>query len=172
MPASKYNRRLCEICGRKDFNARMLGPLLHTTTISAHFNCVLFSAQTPDTTSIAAQPEDDAIAGVTSRFIRSVGTHAKKLVIFFICSILFSTSEISHFLSRFSLFHFCQRCDFCKRNGANTGCCFDIGTDDVVRFCPKQYHVDCGLQGGASFNVSDGRGTVSICYEHRDHIER
>lgn len=168
MPGSKYINRKCEICGRNNFNARMLGPLLHTTTISAHFNCVLFSPQTPDATSIAKCPEDDAIAGVKSRFIRNVGMHAKKLVIF-LFSFRFSAITYSQFPSRFISF---QRCDFCKKNGANAGCCFDVGTDTVIRFCSKKYHADCGLQKGASFNVSDGRGTVSVCYEHRDHIER
>lgn len=81
MLPSKCTNRKCEICGRKDFNARMLGPLIHTPSISAHFKCVLFSPQTPDKTSFAERPEDDAIAGVTSRFIRSVGAHARKMVI-------------------------------------------------------------------------------------------
>lgn len=106
MPASKYNHRLCEICGRKSFNARMLGPLLHTTTISAHFNCVLFSAQTPDATNIAARPEDDAIAGVTSRFIRSVGMHAKKLVIFLFVSFASLVFSKTQNISRFFLISF------------------------------------------------------------------
>lgn len=56
--------------------------------------------------------------------------------------------------------------------GANIGCCFDIGSDSAVKYCPKKYHVDCGFEAGALFDVSNGRGTVSICYEHRDPIER
>lgn len=59
----------------------MLGPMIHTKTISAHFNCVAFSPVTPDKTSLAPNQGDDAIAGVTARFIREEGHRAFKLVI-------------------------------------------------------------------------------------------
>lgn len=49
-------------------------------SISAHFNCVLYSPVTPDAESVAPRPEDDAIAGVSTRFIRVEGRRAKKMV--------------------------------------------------------------------------------------------
>lgn len=81
--ANKKFERKCEICGRSNRNERILGPLIHTQTISAHYNCVLFSPVTVDAISIASKSEDDGICGVTARFIRSEGNRAKKLV----CSI-------------------------------------------------------------------------------------
>lgn len=78
MPA---NERKCEICKRSNFNGRMLGPLIDMHSISAHFNCVLFYPVTPAAESLAPQPGDDAIAGVSTRFIRQEGHRAQKLVI-------------------------------------------------------------------------------------------
>lgn len=75
--------RKCEICRRSTFDQRTLGPLVHTKTISGHFNCVLYSPVAPDATSLAPHPEDDSIAGVTTRFVREEGKRAKKLVIDF-----------------------------------------------------------------------------------------
>lgn len=86
MPANKDFERKCEICLRSILNDRVLGRLQHTKTISAHVNCVLYSPVSPDSMSLASRPDDDAIAGVKSRFIRDEGARAKKLVIF-----LFST---------------------------------------------------------------------------------
>lgn len=67
---------------------------------------------------------------------------------------------------------FLQTCNFCKTIGAHIGCCADIGTDSESRFCPKRYHIDCGMEAGASFTVTKGNGTVSLCFDHRDAIER
>lgn len=79
-PPAEFERK-CEICKRSNFNGRMLGPLIHTDSISAHFNCVLYSPVTPDAESIAVRPEDKAIAGVSTRFIRDEGRRAQRLVI-------------------------------------------------------------------------------------------
>lgn len=96
MPPSKNHERKCEICKRSNFNSRMLGPLIHTNSISAHFNCVLYSPVTPDAESFAPRPEDEAVAGVSTRFIRDEGRRAQKLVQ---KSILINTpSRISHTL--------------------------------------------------------------------------
>lgn len=46
------------------------------------------------------------------------------------------------FISSFRLFFF-KICNYCKSKGAHTGCCFNIGTDLVEKFCPKSYHIDC-----------------------------
>lgn len=80
--------------------------------------------------------------------------------------------KISYFFV-FSLFDFTaaislslQRCEFCKKKRELT--LFSIGSDS----CGKKYHVDCGVENGAFFDVGDGQGTVSLCYEHRDPIER
>lgn len=81
MPPTKDFERKCEICKRSNFNGRMLGPLIHTNSISAHYNCVLYSPITPDAESVAPRPEDEAIAGVSTRFIREEGRRAQKLVI-------------------------------------------------------------------------------------------
>lgn len=51
-----------------------------TKTVSAHFNCVLYSPETPGEASLAPDPEKDAIAGVTSRFVRTEGKRAALLV--------------------------------------------------------------------------------------------
>lgn len=67
---------------------------------------------------------------------------------------------------------FIQTCNFCKFKGAHIGCCKDVGTDKKSLFCPAKYHIDCGIEHGVSFTVSNGTGTVSICYNHRDKIER
>lgn len=60
----------------------MLGPIIHTKTISAHFNCVLYSPVTPDALDLQTREEEDAISGVKSRFVRTEAARAKKLVIF------------------------------------------------------------------------------------------
>lgn len=78
--AEKVFGRKCEICRRDNFDDRTLGPLIHANNISAHFNCVLYSPVTPDETSLAPKPEDDAIAGLSTRFVRDEGKRAKKLV--------------------------------------------------------------------------------------------
>lgn len=72
----------------------------------------------------------------------------------------------------FFRFFFVQVCNYCKKKGAHIGCCKDIGTDLMLKFCPKKYHVDCGMHAGAMFSVSKNRGTVSLCFDHRDSIER
>lgn len=73
-------RQVCEICKRSVLNARLLGPLIHTRTITAHYNCVLFIPVTPHSTSRRHNETDDAIAGVSTRFIRDEGARAKLLV--------------------------------------------------------------------------------------------
>lgn len=97
MPATKDFERKCTICQRKDFNDRMLGPLIHTKTISGHFNCVLYSPIMPDAVSIASNKGDDGIAGVKSRFIREEGARASKLVIIEFNSILFQSYSFVRF---------------------------------------------------------------------------
>lgn len=79
---SKF-KRVCEVCKRSNWNGRILGPMVVTRTLSAHFNCVLYSPITPDAVHFAPNPEDDAIAGVSSRFIRTEGKRAKELVGFY-----------------------------------------------------------------------------------------
>lgn len=91
MPATKDFERKCTICQRKECNDRMLGPLIHTKTISGHFNCILYSPVMPDAGSIASNKGDDGIAGVKSRFIREEGARASKLVIIEFNSILFQS---------------------------------------------------------------------------------
>lgn len=98
----KFDRK-CEICGRSNQNGRMLGPLIHTRTISAHYNCVLFSPTTVDANSLSSGSEDSGICGVTSRFIRSEGSRAKKLV----CSIfspLIRSSDLYFISLSFTVF--------------------------------------------------------------------
>lgn len=73
---NKRFQRVCEICSRSNQNERLLGPLINSQTISAHYNCVMFSPVTVDATS----KEDHGICGVTARFIRTEGSRAKKLV--------------------------------------------------------------------------------------------
>lgn len=106
MPAKKdCVREKCDICRRSTFDHRTLGPLVHTKTISAHFNCVLYSPVTPDATSLAPRAEDDAIAGVSTRSVRDEAKRAKKLVITnshissFIFFVLFSDICLSTSLS-------------------------------------------------------------------------
>lgn len=74
--ASKKFQRVCEICSRPDQNERLLCPLIHPSTISAHYNCVLFCSVQVDATSV----EEHGICGVTPRYIRTEGNRAKKLV--------------------------------------------------------------------------------------------
>lgn len=169
MSSLKEFNRNCEICHRTNFNSRMLGPMVHTKTISAHFNCVVFSPVSPDKTSLAPNPEDDAIGGVTTRFIRGEGRRAKKLVNLYSLFFSIHSTTIALFLH---LCIFSKICNYCKTTGAHIGCCKDIGTDSLAMFCPKKFHVDCGLKAGASFNICKDRGTVSICFDHRDVIER
>lgn len=159
--------RKCVICGRNHLNDRMLGPLIHLTQISAHFNCVLFSPVTPDSLSRREGSDGGSISGVSTRFIRIEAQRAKKLV--FLVSV---TPSLLPFLIYLCLFVSFQTCNYCHAIGANAGCCYDTGTDLVVKFCSKKYHIDCGMSAGASFTVSKDRGTVSICYNHRDAIER
>lgn len=146
----------------------MLGPFIQTKTISAHFMCVLFSPVTPDESSQRNNPDDDAIAGVSARFIRNEGLRAERLVTFFGCQY---RADSNYFLL-LVFYSAKQICNYCKAKSAHTGCCMDTGTDSVIKFCSKKYHIDCGIKAGASFNVCKDRGTVSICYEHREPIER
>lgn len=76
----KMPERKCEICKRNKFNPQQLGPFIQTKTISAHFNCVLFSPINPSQSSRRNNPDDDAIAGMSARFVRKEGARAKKLV--------------------------------------------------------------------------------------------
>lgn len=76
----KKSERVCEICKRSNWHGRILGPMVITKTLFAHFNCVLYSPVTPDEASLAPNPEKDAIAGVSSRFVRTEGKRAGNLV--------------------------------------------------------------------------------------------
>lgn len=149
----------CEICARPTRDERFLGPFIETKTIAAHYNCVYFNPVIPDKVDIAA----NGIGGVSSRFIRNEGKRAKPLVHTFLFIFFL------HFVYRS---FFPQICVYCKRGGANIGCCRDIGSDTVLKFCSRRYHVNCGLQKGASFTVTANCGTVSLCFEHRDQIEK
>lgn len=97
MPATKNFERQCTICRRKERNDRLLGPLIHTKTISGHFNCILYTPVMPDAGSIASNHEDDAIAGVKSRFIRDEGVRASKLVTIKCNSMLFHSYSFVRF---------------------------------------------------------------------------
>lgn len=94
MASKKKTGKKCDICLRDTLNDRALGRLQETRTITAHVNCVLFSPVSPDKTSLTSRPEDDGIAGVTSRFVRQEGKRAKKLVF-----------QIFHFFCSHSLTH-------------------------------------------------------------------
>lgn len=132
--------------------------------------CVLFSPVTPDEASQRDNPDDDAIAGVSARFIRKEGVRAEKLVTF---SRSGPDASIDHnLIILYCCYSAIQICNYCRAKSAHTGCCMDIGTDSVIKYCSKKYHIDCGIKAGASFNVCKDRGTVSICYEHREPIER
>lgn len=83
MAPEKCFKSKCEVCGRNNLNDRMLGPLIRTNTVTANFNCVLFSPVMPDVTSIAKK------AG------RAEGGRAKKLGIFSFLFILFDSLPLS-----------------------------------------------------------------------------
>lgn len=100
---TKFERK-CEICGRANENDRTLGPLVHTRTISAHYNCVLFSPVAVDATT-AQQSKNDGICGASTRFIRSEGSRAKKLVIPVHRIFLWGTIRLSSFHTVFSYLH-------------------------------------------------------------------
>lgn len=171
MPRRKY-MRTCAICRRGNIDRRLLGPLIHARTISAHITCVLYSPILPDATSLCPD-SDDAIGGVSSRYIRTEGARAKLLVNrLFGISKYFTMRNVVLFSNRFVSRIFFKACNYCKSSGANTGCCFDIGTNSVEKFCPKKFHVDCGINAGVSYTVSKDRGTVAICFDHRDPKER
>lgn len=70
----------------------------------------------------------------------------------------------------FSIFF--QQYNYCKVKGAHIGCCSDTASDAGLSLCSKKYHDDCGIDAGASFTISKGTGTVSICYQHRDPNNR
>lgn len=155
----------CIICQRSCESDRLLGPLITQNSFSAHFNCVLLSPVNPGAES---RTENGGIAGVTLRFIRAEARRASHLVSTAFQNNYHWLANNSHVICLFYL----QRCNFCKKNGANVSCCFDIGGNAGPRHCPRKYHVDCGTLARASFNVAVGRGTVSVCFEHRDAIER
>lgn len=153
--------KYCKVCARATENPRLLGKFEESDGIFAHHYCVLFSPSVPDKLDLKA----DGICGRSERFIRAEGKRARSLVILSFRFFLFSyRSSVRSF--------FLQICIYCKKGGSNAGCCFDIGTDKILKFCPRRYHVDCGLDKLASFTVSLNCGTVSLCYKHRDSIEK
>lgn len=153
---------MCKVCARAIQNPRLLGVFEGSDGIFAHSKCVLFSPVVPDKVHL----KSDGICGLSERFIRTEGKRAKSLVIFSFRFFLFF--HIAHRRVFFAL----QICIYRKKGGANVGCCFDIGTDKILKFCSRRYHVDCGLAKGASFTVSLNCGTVSLCYGHRNSIEK
>lgn len=152
----------CEICCSSIEDAKKLGPFIETKTVAGHYNCILFSPVKPDDVDLTP----DGICGVSARFIRTEGKRARPLVIFFFSYFPFNNLTFP------SSYIFFQKCVYCKRVGANIGCCRDVGTDAELKFCHRRYHVDCGIEKGASFTITSNCGTVSVCFEHRDAIER
>lgn len=156
--------RMCEICKRRNIDHRMLGPFIHTNTLSAHFNCVLFSPITPDETSRNA----DGVAGVIIvSYARKDDARNYWYNFFF-----FQIFGFPNLMSIYSASFLQQMCNFCKAKGAHIGCCYDVGNDAKIEFCKRKYHIDCGMLAGASFTVSKDTGAVPVCFEHRDRIER
>lgn len=171
-PTKKKFKRLCAICLRSSTDESKLGPFINLASISAHYLCVRFSPVTPEKDEIVDEPNTGtSMAGVTCRFIRMEGARAKKLVRI-ICLSFLNISINLQLITFFPSLSKTQICNYCKAGGANSGCCFDIGSDEAIKFCKKKYHIDCGISAGAVFSVSKGRGVVSICYDHRDPIER
>lgn len=169
MPKSKktwIDAKKCAICARSTRDEKTLGPFIETDTIAAHYKCVLFNSVAPEKVDFAA----DGINGVSSRFIRSQGKRALPLVIFPSVLLFFLKCNTEN-LQCNPFFSF-KICVYCKRGGANIGCCRDIGDDTVPKFCRRRYHVDCGLEKRASFTISSNCGPVSLCFEHRDLKER
>lgn len=68
-------------------------------------------------------------------------------------------------------FFLTQICVHCKRGGANMGCWKEIG-ENTKLFCDRSYHVDCGLQRGATFTVSADSYTLSKCWVHSEKADR
>lgn len=101
----KFDRK-CEICLRDNYNERMLGPLMHTKSISAHYSCVLYSPVTPDAVSLAHHQKDDGIAGVTARLIREEGSRSKQLVKI--------KMRWNYFCIDFSISVYFSRCFLCR----------------------------------------------------------
>lgn len=60
-----------------------------------------------------------------------------------------------------------QICAHCKRKGANIGCWHEV-TPNSNMICDRSYHVDCGMQRGATFVVSSSFITLSKCFMHSD----
>lgn len=50
------------------------------------------------------------------------------------------------------------------------GCWHEIRKDSKL-FCDRSYHVDCGMQRGATFTVSSDSITLSKCWVHSDKSE-
>lgn len=151
-----FEMNKCEIC-QTTKNARSLGPFIVVDGYAVHYHCAIFSSK--------IEPDSDrGEFGITSRFIRAEVKRARNLVIFF------RNLKSDFFFIFLDLFP--QQCSYCKRNGANIGCCHDIGTDAVLKFCPRRYHVYCGMEKNASFTLSGNCGPVSLCFEHRDPIEK
>lgn len=103
---------------------------------------------------------------IRRKVIRTEGKRAKQLVFFLISLCVFS------YISVIALFCSNQKCGHCKQIGANIGCYCDIGSDTVLKFCSRKYHVDCGMAHLASFTVTTNCDPVSLCFGHHDAIER
>lgn len=158
---NKFEKK-CEICMRSHNDPKWLGPFLEINSIAAHYNCVIFNPEKP--TQVDLDPTNP-IGGVTTRYIRTEGKRAKSLVIIFNESDFFRSIIFHLFLSLIN-----QICVYCKRGGANAGCCRRI--TNMPTYCTRSYHVDCALKKNASFTYSGNCGTVSLCFEHRDTVER
>lgn len=80
MPPKQKAKKSCFICLRSIENEHLLGPLITTKTITAHFLCVLFNPVTPDADDFAAPEKDGGICGLSARYIREQAGRAAKLV--------------------------------------------------------------------------------------------
>lgn len=80
MPPKQEAKKSCYICLRSIENDHLLGPLITTKTITAHFLCVLFNPVTPDADDFAAPEKDGGICGLSARYIREQAGRAAKLV--------------------------------------------------------------------------------------------
>lgn len=103
MPPKQKAKKSCFICLRSIENDHLLGPLITTKTITAHFLCVLFNPVTPDADDFAAPEKDGGICGLSARYIREQANRAAKLVLQFSCGQFFFFSKLTLTLFRRSV---------------------------------------------------------------------
>lgn len=141
----------CFICGSDEVNDLELGEFHRNGKIAVHYFCLLLSSGL-----VQNGDDDQGIFGFLPKDIRAEVERCKRLVDFVLFEFAMFTMHMIFVTCLLFLIFESQKCMYCKKIGANIGCC--------APKCRHTFHTACGLQSDCLMQFEDPY--PSYCHEH------